>query len=43
VNPTPPNNRLKDAVNNVPVPDDLAARVRRQIRAQASSPERGIP
>jgi hypothetical protein len=36
VNPTPPNNRLKDAVNNVPVPDDLVASVRSQIRAQAS-------
>jgi Sigma-70, region 4 len=36
VNPTPPNNRLKDAVNNVPVPDDLVASVRSLIRAQAS-------
>jgi hypothetical protein len=36
VNPTPPNNCLKDAVNNVPVPDDLVASVRSQIRAQAS-------
>jgi hypothetical protein len=35
VNPTPPNkNRLKDAVNSVPVPDDLAPRVRSQIHAQ---------
>jgi hypothetical protein len=35
VNPTPPNqNRLKDAVNSVPVPDDLAARLRSQIHAQ---------
>lgn len=33
MNPTPPNNRLKDAVNNVPVPDDLVASVRSQIRA----------
>ena len=35
VNPTPPNkNRLKDAVNSVPLPDDLAARLRSQIHAQ---------
>ena len=35
MNPTPPNkNRLKDAVNSVPVPDDLAARLRSQIHAQ---------
>jgi len=36
VNPTSLNrNRLKDAVNSVPVPDDLAARLRSQINAQA--------
>jgi hypothetical protein len=35
VNPTPPNkNRLKNAVNSVPVPDDLAARLRSKIHAQ---------
>ena len=33
--PTPPNkNRLKDAVDSVPVPDDLAARLRTQIHAE---------
>ena len=38
MNPAPPNkNRLKDAVNSVPVPDDLAARLRSQIQA------RGLP
>jgi hypothetical protein len=35
VNPTPPNkNRLKDAVNSVPVLDDLEARVRALIHAE---------
>ena len=35
MNPAPPNkNRLKDAVNSVPVPDDLAARLRSQIHSQ---------
>jgi hypothetical protein len=35
VNPTPPNkNRLKDAVNSVPVPDDLEARLRGLIHAE---------
>jgi hypothetical protein len=35
MNPTPPNkNRLKDAFHSVPVPEDLAERVRNQIRAQ---------
>ncbi len=36
MNPTPGNrNRLKEAVNSVPVPDILAARLRSQIHAQA--------
>jgi len=35
VNPTPPKkNRLKDAVNSVPVPEGFADRLRSQIRAQ---------
>ena len=35
MNPTPPNkNRLKDAVNSVPVPDDLEARLRGLIHAE---------
>jgi hypothetical protein len=43
VNPTPPNNRLKDAVNSVPVPDDLEARLRGLIHAEklrSSAPPR---
>jgi hypothetical protein len=44
VNPAPPKkDRLKDAVNSVPVPDDLATRLRSQIHTEALRPGAHLP